>query len=88
MFHLNIDVDLRAWIEGSQHCRFKCLFEVTGNFKRTSITPWPTLPLCCAEYCHAELTVYKDLVLQCKTPGSTHLITIIAHFLQNTDHIN
>jgi len=72
--YLNIYVDLRSWIKRSQYCGLKNLFKVTSHFKRTAITLWTTPPVCRAEYCHAELAVYKHLILGgFKTPGSTLL---------------
>ena len=71
--YLNIYINLRSRIERGQYCRSKSLFKVTCHFKRTPITPRSTLALRWAEYCHAELAIYKSFILEGKTPGSTCL---------------
>ena len=80
--HLNIDIYLRAWIQGSQYCRSEGLFKVTRQFKRDFITARPILPRSGTEHSHAKLAVYKHLVLQCNVSWSMHL------FVHNNDCFN
>lgn len=75
MLHTNLDIDvnLRAWVQLRHHSSFERLLQVEAHLRGLAIPVRSPLPLCGAERGHAVLTVDDSSIVTSPTAGTSHL---------------
>lgn len=71
--NLDIDVNLRAWVQLRHHSSFEGLLQVEAHLCGLPVPVRSPLPLRCAERGHAVLTVDDGSIVTSPTAGTSHL---------------
>lgn len=71
--HLDIDVNLRAWIQLRHHCSFEGLLQVEAHLGGLPIPVRSPLPLRGAERGHAVLTVDDSSIVTSTAAATSYL---------------
>lgn len=71
--HLDIDVNLRAWVQLCHHSSFESLLQVKAHLSGLPIAVRSPLPLRGAERGHAVLTVDDSSIVTGTTAGTSNL---------------
>lgn len=85
--HLDIDVNLGAWVELRHHSSFESLLQVEAHLSGLPIAVRSPLPLRGAERGHTVLTVYDGSIVTSPTAGTSYLWRRSEHFVQRSNRL-
>lgn len=71
--YLDIDVNLRAWVQLRHYSSFKCLLQMEAHLCGLAIPVGSPLPLSCTKRGHAVLTVDDSSIMTSPAAGTSHL---------------
>lgn len=85
--YLNININLRLWIQLRQNDCIKCLFQMCSHLQGLSVSPGPPLAVLCAECCHAVLAIDQDFIMPGFAFASSYLYQVLESVICNAHSV-